>query len=158
MGKKLTLLRHGDSETGTGYQGDYKRKLTECGRVQLSRLNRLLKEKGTQFDLLLKSPALRTMQTAQLIAEQLKVKEERVEENIYESSVEVLLDILYRLPNDIKNVLVVGHNPAISSLLIYLTNDYHVSLMPGMMAVLTFDNLDWALLSKGSGCLSEVLQ
>lgn len=158
MCKRLALLRHGESENGTGYQGDFKRKLTENGRVKLSRLNRVLKEKGTRFDLLLKSPALRTMQTAQLIAEHLKVKEERIEENIYESSVEVLLELLYKLPDDVKDVLVVGHNPAISSLLIYLTNDYNVSLMPGMMAVLTFENVQWALLSKGSGCLSEVLQ
>lgn len=158
MVKRLTLLRHGDTETGIGYNGDFKRKLSDCGIVKLCRLNRVLKDKGIQFDLLLKSPALRTMQTAQLISNQLTVKEERIEETIYESSVDVLLEILYHLPNHFKDVLLIGHNPGISSLLSYLTDDFNISLLPGMMAVLTFENPEWDMLSKGSGCLSEVLQ
>lgn len=158
MGKKLTLLRHGETESGSGYQGDFGRTLTDLGRMKLSRLGQVLKEKEIRFDLLLKSPSLRTIQTAQLIADHVSVKEERVEEKIYESSVDVLLEILCSLPDHADNVLLVGHNPAISSLLYYLTNDYQVSLLPGMMAVLTFENSEWATLSKGSGCLSEVLQ
>ncbi|MEX2591167.1 MAG: histidine phosphatase family protein [Anditalea sp.] len=151
-------MRHGETNPGIGYNDDFNRKLSDKGINKLKRLNEVLQKKGAQFDLLIKSPALRTKQTAELISDNLKVKEQKIEEDIYESSLENLLEVINHLPDHFGNVLMVGHNPGINSLLAYLTNDFHISLLPGMMADVTFDLPEWKMLSKGSGCLNEVLQ
>lgn len=157
MVKKLTLIRHGEAETGIGSQGDFKRAITGNGIFKLQRLNHVLKQKQTSFDLLLKSPALRAMQTAQLISNNLIIDEEIIEDAIYDSSVDTLLELIQLVPNRFENVLLVGHNPGISALLVYLVDDFNLSLLPGMMAVLTFDLPDWRMLSRGTGNLVEVL-
>ena len=158
MNKKLSLLRHGEAEIGIGSNGDFQRNLSETGISKLIGLNSILKERGTHFDLLIKSPALRAIQTAQLVLDYLDVKEERIEEGLYEGSVGNLLEILYQIPDHFDHVLIVGHNPGLSSLLVYLTNDFNLSLLPGMMAVISFDLPEWGMLSKGSGSLVEVFQ
>ena len=158
MVKKLTLMRHGEAETGIGRQGDFERPITGNGIIKLQRLNHVLKQKEISFDLLLKSPALRAMQTAQLISKNIIVDEEIVEAAIYENSVDILLEIIQLLPHRFENILLVGHNPGISALLVYLVGDFNLSLIPGMMAVITFDFPDWKMLSRGTGSLVEVLQ
>lgn len=158
MAKKLLLMRHGETEIGIGYGGDMNRKLSGTGIDKLKRLNRVLQERNTQFDLILKGPAQRTMQTADFIASSLPVKEERMEASIYESTLQNLLELVNQLPDTCGNVLIIGHNPGISSLLAYLTDDFQLPLLPGMMAVITFDLPEWKMLSKGTGNLDEVLQ
>ena len=151
-------MRYAEAETGMGYERDFDRKLTAQGISKLHRLNKVLTEKNIQYDLLIKSPAQRTMQTAQVISAGLPVAEELVKTTVYESSLEKLLEIILALPDPLEHVLLVGHNPSISALLMYLADDFNVSLTTGMMAVLTFDLPAWNMITKGSGSLSEVLQ
>ena len=151
-------MRHAEAETGMGYERDFDRKLTAQGISKLHRLNKVLTEKNIQYDLLIKSPAQRTMQTAQVISAGLPVAEELVKTTVYESSLEKLLEIILALPDPLEHVLLVGHNPSISALLMYLADDFNVSLTTGMMAVITFDLPAWNMITKGSGSLSEVLQ
>lgn len=158
MEKKLSLLRHGEAELGNGYDGDFIRKLSENGTTKLIGLSKALQRKGMDFDVLIKSPAFRTMQTAHIITEYIDVKEERIDDRIYESSMDTLLEILTRLPAHFERVLIVGHNPGLSSLLVYLTNEFNLYLSPGMMAEVTFDLPEWTMITKGSGSLVEVIQ
>jgi phosphohistidine phosphatase len=158
MTKKLILMRHGEAEIGAGYQKDFDRKLGATGIYRLQRLNKVLVERDFSFDLIIKSPSRRTMETAKIIAENLIVMEAHVMDSIYESSVDNLLDIIQGLPDQYEQVIVIGHNPSLTALLAYLTGDFHLSLSPGMMAVLSFDLPEWKMLSKGTGYLNEVLQ
>lgn len=158
MIKKLILMRHGEAETGTGYQKDFDRKLSPAGIYKLQRLNNVLQQRNFKLSLLIKSPSRRTMDTARIITEKLQVAEQQVQNTIYDSSVDNLLDILQRLPDESGEVMIIGHNPSLTALLAYLTNDFNLSLAPGMMAVLSFDLPEWKMLSKGTGYLNEVLQ
>lgn len=139
MTKKLILMRHGEAEIGEGYKKDFDRKLSPIGVYKLQRVNKVLEERDFQVDLMIKSPSRRTMETAEVVAENLKVKEHQIRESIYESSVDNLLDILQGLSDHYEQVIVIGHNPSLTALLAYLTNDFNLSLSPGMMAVLSFD-------------------
>ncbi len=158
MNRKLTLMRHAEAETGIGYQDDINRSLTAVGVGKLHRLNKALRESAVGFDLVIKSPATRAMETAGLITAGLFVGEELQQPDIYESSTEKLLEIISSLPDRFERVLLVGHNPSLSSLLTYLTDGFTTSLSPGMMAVISLDLPNWNMISKGSGSLSEVLQ
>ena len=151
-------MRHGEAEIGAGYQRDFDRKLSQTGLYKLQRLNKVLGERKFQLDLMIKSPSHRTMETARIITESLEVKEQQIHESIYESSVDNLLDLIHSLPEQYAEVMIIGHNPSLTSLLAYLTDDFNLSLSPGMMAVLSFDLPEWKMLSKGTGYLNEVLQ
>jgi phosphohistidine phosphatase len=151
-------MRHGEAEIGAGYQRDFDRKLSPTGIYKLQRLNKVLDERKFQLDMMIKSPSHRTMETARIITQSLDVKEEQIHESIYESSVDNLLDLIQRLPDRYAEVMIIGHNPSLTSLLAYLTGDFNVSLSPGMMAVVSFDLTEWKMLSKGTGYLNEVLQ
>ncbi|HLT05954.1 MAG TPA: histidine phosphatase family protein [Cyclobacteriaceae bacterium] len=158
MTKKLILMRHGEAEIGAGYQQDFERQLTTSGILKLERLNMVLVERLFQIDLLLISPSQRTLETAKIITKDLNIGAQQTEASIYESSVDNLLDLINKLPEQYQEVMVVGHNPSLTSLLAYLTGDFNLSLLPGMMAILSFDLPEWELLSKGTGQLNEVLQ
>ncbi len=151
-------MRHGEAAIGTGYQKDFDRTLTATGRYKLQRLNKVLEERKFELDLLIKSPSSRTMETASIITQSIEVREQQVQESIYESSVDSLLDMIQSLPGRYGQVMIVGHNPSLTSLLSYLTADLNLSLSPGMMAVLSFDLPEWEMISKGTGYLNEVLQ
>lgn len=158
MTRKLTLMRHGEAGTGFGYQDDIGRSLTAHGISKLKRLNIALRESATGYDLLVKSPATRARETANLISAGLSIGEEIQEPGLYESDMDRLLEIISNLPDRYERVLLVGHNPTLSSLLMYLTDGADVSLSPGMMAVISFDLPGWKMVSKGSGSLRELLQ
>lgn len=151
-------MRHGEAEIGTGYQKDFDRKLSPNGIYKLQRLIKVLKERDFQLDLMIKSPSRRTMDTAKILLENLKVAQQQVRDSIYESTVDNLLENVQDLPDHYERVIIIGHNPSLTALLAYLTNDLNVSLSPGMMAVLSFDLPEWKMLSKGTGYLNEVLQ
>ena len=151
-------MRHGEAEIGAGYQKDFDRKLSPNGIHKLQRLIKVLKERNFQLDLMIKSPSRRTMETAKILAENLKIAQQQVSDSIYESTVDNLLDNVQDLPDHYDRVIIIGHNPSLTALLAYLTNDLNVSLAPGMMAVLSFDLPEWKMLSKGTGYLNEVLQ
>lgn len=158
MGNQITLLRHGEAEQGFGINGDIKRKLTARGVFKLERLARVLKEREVSFDLLLKSPAQRTLQTAEIIGESIKIGLEDVKDDFYMADSEALFTVINQLSDQYHRVILVGHNPGISTLLAYLTNDFHLSLLPGMMAVVDLEADSWQAVSRGSGTLVEVLQ
>ena len=150
-------MRHGEAENGLALD-DFNRKLSATGKERLKTLNAVLGKNHQKFDLVMKSPAARAVETARLITAGLKIGREVSEEMIYEGTVDTLVEILKSLSDDFGNVLLIGHNPGVSTLLAYLTNEINISLLPGMMAVVNLDIPDWGMISSGTGSLKEVLQ
>lgn len=71
----ITLLRHGESEGNLSgvLQGQSDFPLTAAGVEQAQKLAFCWKSEGTKFDLIISSPLLRASQTAEIIANCLKV-------------------------------------------------------------------------------------
>lgn len=158
MGKQIALLRHGEAEPGMGVDSDLKRKLSDSGIYKLERLAQVLKDRNVFFDLLLKSPAQRTLQTADIVGKAIKVGAEEVHNRFYLAECETLFKIINQLPENCQKVILVGHNPGISALLAYLTGEFQLSLSAGMMAVMDLESARWNEVSRNSGTLVEVLQ
>src|SRR5690554_7503188 len=79
MVRKLTLMRHGEAETGMGYRKDFDRNLTMEGVNKLQRLNKVLQQRRTRFDFLITSPAVRAVQTSHWITYTLAVDDKSVD-------------------------------------------------------------------------------
>lgn len=73
---KIYLVRHGETtgDIEDKYGGDYEDNLTERGQQQSRQLVEKLKNKG--IEIIYHSPRIRATQTAQIVAEKLRVKTE----------------------------------------------------------------------------------
>lgn len=154
--KQLILLRHGEAGFSDGV--DFQRQLTFRGKENLEKLGNTLSSRGLEVDFLFCSAATRTRETAEIIKKYVPVKEEVFENLIYGASLENLLEILEKTPEDAEKCLLIGHNPTISLLLAHLTDGNYLGLQPGMMAVLELEVGEWYMIGYQTATLKEVLQ
>jgi phosphohistidine phosphatase len=157
--KILYVLRHGEARPGIGVRGDFLRELTTDGRKQITRLAQYLKSKDFKVDLILVSPAKRTQQSLDILTSTLAIKNiQETHDEIFDAEPQKLLDIINNIKQPINNLLLVGHNPGISSLVSFVSGQNYISMKPGMMAVLEILVDDWKLLGGNTGTLKEILQ
>jgi phosphohistidine phosphatase len=119
----LYLMRHGiaAAKDDASVKHDGERPLTDKGSKRMRRAAKGVSRLGIPFDGVLTSPLLRARQTAEIVAATLGI-EDRVEEIsglAPESTVEHLLFGLTRY-QDREHLLVVGHEPLLSSFAVYL--------------------------------------
>jgi phosphohistidine phosphatase len=79
-----------------------------------------IRDQGIRPALVLCSPAKRARQTLELVAPALGAPEVQIEERIYGSSADDLLELLQSLPNTLASVMVIGHNPGLQELAVVL--------------------------------------
>lgn len=116
----IFILRHGIAvERGTkGFEKDSDRPLTAKGKRQLRRSAVAMKKMKLGIDLILSSPYERAKRTAEIVAEELKLKKRLKFSDFlkYEGDPGQLIAQLSRLKPAPKNLLVVGHEPYLSHL------------------------------------------
>ncbi|MFN3998157.1 SixA phosphatase family protein [Algoriphagus sp.] len=154
--KHLILLRHGEAGFSDGV--DFKRKLTPKGKEHLDRLGKNLFGANVKVDFLYCSSATRTRETAEIIKKYIEVGEEEYSKEIYEGSLESVLNLLENTPKDAESCVLIGHNPTISVLASHLTHSNYIGLQPGSMAVLDLEISDWKMIGMGTGTLKEVIR
>lgn len=169
MARELLLLRHGKSDWGEaeasgGALADFDRPLKKRGLQDAKRLGRWLRKTAEWIpDHVVSSPARRARDTALELCAAAKIPRERIrwDDAIYENSVKDLLGALARCPEDAERVLLIGHNPALESLVLYLAADAvpmpeDGKLMPtAALARLELPD-DWARLARGSARLLSI--
>ncbi len=104
-------------------KNDSERQLTPKGKRQIRQTASAMKKMGLRFDLILSSPYLRAKQTAEIVAESLKLKRQLTFSNALapDGSPEKLLGQLNESKSVPENVLLVGHEPYLSCLISLLT-------------------------------------
>lgn len=110
MSTTLLLVRHGEAAPATDGLADARRPLVPRGRRAVRELARGLERIGLRFDLLLHSPLLRAVQSAELLARQLD-GETRVEPRLAASPGTDLLGTLRA-----ERIALVGHQPYLGEL------------------------------------------
>jgi phosphohistidine phosphatase len=110
------LLRHAEAEDG-GRKSDFERVLTKFGRAQAKLVGEYLKDNNIIPDLILCSDAVRTKQTLELANEVCHLHLQiRYLSELYNAHTDVLEKQLFMVDEDIKSVMLIGHNPAITML------------------------------------------
>ena len=117
----LYLLRHGMAVdiAELDFAGDAARPLTPKGRRQLRKVAAALRAMKVKFDTLLSSPLVRTQQTTEVIAAELKFKfvPGLSDELRPGGSAEKLIKQINARKPAPENLLLVGHEPDLSELL-----------------------------------------
>ncbi len=154
--KKIYLVRHAKAEdrANTAMLPDKNRNLISKGIMDAAKMGMFLNEKGEKIDLIISSDANRAYQTAKALAEQLKYEVDDIvnDEELYGGGPRAYLSCVNKVPANVSNVLIVGHNPDISYFGEYLTrDDVGAQLSTSSCMVLGFDNLEWSELGSNTG-------
>jgi len=114
--RTLLLLRHAQAEPENGL-GDRARPLASQGRRQAADLAPLLAEEVGALDVALVSDALRTTETYKILSGGWPgTPAADVRPELYDAGPRDVLGVLAGLPDLARRVLVVGHEPTMSSL------------------------------------------
>jgi phosphohistidine phosphatase len=153
--KNLTLIRHAEAQPQQFFASDSDRRLTQKGLHQIEVIANYLKEKKCFPDYLLCSPAKRTVQTAQLICETLKINPKLINLNtiLYSGDTEDIIRLVSSL-NLFKHIFIIGHNPTLSCLVQKLYPMAKSIILPTAGTIsLHFDIVNWNNLLTKQGRL-----
>jgi phosphohistidine phosphatase len=159
MEKSVIVIRHALSLDEQPGMKDVERTLSVAGIQDASKIGKYLKSKNIIPEQIYSSHAMRAMGTAQIIAEQTELKNDRilVNEELYQASVRILLKIINQMDENIHNFILIGHNPSVSYLCEYLSGKVIRSMRPAGICILHFNNIAWKDIDKGCGELTEQL-
>jgi phosphohistidine phosphatase len=163
MTHELLLLRHAKSDWSVEMD-DFSRPLKKRGRRAAKQIGRWLYNQNLIPDVILCSPAMRTLSTAQRVCRQLDIDESAIifDPRIYEADALTLLEIL-KTSDHKQRVLLVGHNPGLEDLLLKLILDpvplsANGKCMPtAALAHLSFEE-NWAELTDGCAKLVTLIR
>ena len=160
----LHLLRHAKAVPQEEAGADRDRPLEKRGRRAAQAVAHWVAEHRLAPALVLCSPALRTRQTLDIVASSLKRAPQILfEEGLYLASARQLLARLRELPDEIEEVMVVGHNPGFYELAVLLSE---VSTGPLIARLAGFPTgalasfgveVPWAALDRRRARLIEVV-
>ena len=145
---RLHLLRHAHAGDAFNWSGDEAlRPLTQKGREQSERLGRFLEQHGVRPDVIVSSPKIRALQTAEIVAGTLGMmvrRDDRLAERFGQSELWSLLDEL-----GAREPMLVGHDPDLSMLLEYLVDAEGIAMRKATLATIDMGTK----LSDGDGSL-----
>lgn len=153
--KTLYLIRHAKAGWDNATLSDFERPLTEVGQNHAHTMAKKLLGQGVKPDLIITSPALRALSTAQIMAEVLGYPQDKIitQEAIFTGGVEELVEIIKGIQPANKNVLLFGHNPNLTWLLHYLCEGAKMNIPTCGIVALAFEMQNWEQLSDVDGRL-----
>ena len=120
--RTLFLMRHAKSSWRDPGIDDHERPLLGKGKRAVHQMAAMLQAAGIAFDLVLCSTATRAVETANLLTEALAYKGPlELTRRLYLAEPSTYLEVLGELEDSVNRVLVIGHNPGISELVLRLT-------------------------------------
>ena len=153
--KTVYLVRHANAILRDDGANDFKRSLTKPGRKDARVISEQLRRKHICPDLLISSPADRTLETAHIFAEQLDYPVHRIllKEGIYDKGEEFLMQILKSLDDSYSTVMLFGHEPALSQLTHILMKNFETAIQTAGVLGFSLDISKWPDMAEGSGHL-----
>jgi phosphohistidine phosphatase len=150
--KTLYLLRHAKSSWNYPELDDFERPLNKRGRGDLPVMAKVIKHHGIKPDLIISSPALRASFTALNIIQMAGIPENLLSYDnlIYEASTSMLLNIIKGTSAKVNTLMIVGHNPGLTTLANYLSDKYVDNIPTCGLFALKIDIKQWQELYEKS--------
>jgi phosphohistidine phosphatase len=143
--KTLLLVRHAKSSRDDPALPDRERPLNDRGMRDAAKMGKRLAKQDARPDVILSSPAVRALATAEIIAGKLdyKPKDIVVDARLYAAAPDDLLEVIHELGDEPKRVMVFGHNPEMTELAHRLSSK--ITDMPTCaVAAFSFDAKSWS--------------
>ena len=148
--KTLYLVRHAKSSRDDPRLPDRDRPLNERGMHDAPMMGERLAQRGVRPDVVLSSPALRALTTAELVAKPLGIGPQviTIDNRLYEASPPVLLAVIRALDDTHTSAMIFGHNPEFSELALRLSGGEIANMPTCGVAELHFDTPHWSHLGE----------
>lgn len=155
MSKLLYLVRHAKSSWSDRSLSDRDRPLNKRGRRSAPDMGRRLAAQDHLPELIISSPARRAFSTARKIARELGYDRSEImkDESLYFSGTGAMLDLLESLDDSYQRVMIVGHNPAMTSLMNILSGSSIDNMPTCAVAVIEYPMASWSELRSAEGQL-----
>ena len=164
----LLLMRHGKAENSSG-QPDHERALAERGQSQARLVGEYLAAQNVEVSRVLVSDSTRTAQTWEGVRSQMTDFDGEVtsHEEIYSGGPSELLSLVRGVAPEHAVVLVIGHEPTISSLSALLVDDdsdagataqARIGMPTGSMSVLSGSLENWEALGEDALTLHTIVR
>ncbi|HET98701.1 MAG TPA: histidine phosphatase family protein [Desulfurivibrio alkaliphilus] len=151
--KTLCLLRHAKSSWKEQGLNDFDRPLNKRGKRDAPEMAGRLRERAFFPQLILASPARRARKTAKVFAAALGYPEGKIVwvEEIYHADLAGLVSLLRGIEDGVARVLLVGHNPALTTLAEWLSGERIGNIPTCGLLALNFSLLSWGKVEQQGG-------
>lgn len=154
--KILYIVRHASSQVSELGVADKDRPLIATGEQEILQIGKRLNQQHVIIDKIIASTALRAKQTAQQFSDVLHDANNNIEynEKIYHADVEAIFNIVGQVSNQYHHLMIVGHNPTMSSFAETLMDNAIGQLATASICAVQLNIDDWQALYPGCGeCL-----
>lgn len=151
--RNLYLVRHSKSSWKNLSLNDFDRPLNKRGKKDALLMGDYLTMKKVDIGLIISSPAKRTLETLNLLAEKISFNERvQFEQLLYEANLKKIFSVIRNIDEQIQNVMLIGHNPALTILANYLLKE-NIDNIPTSGIVAIKFALTWKDISENCGTL-----
>ncbi len=121
MARELLIFRHGKAEADSRIN-DRRRPLADKGKRGAQRMGTWLWQKNIRPDYIVSSPAERALVSAEKLCKAMGQDPSPIvtDKRLYKASIKSHLEVLAECPKKKQRVMLVGHNPELTELLLYL--------------------------------------
>jgi len=154
--KTLYLVRHAKSSWKDSSLSDLQRPLNKRGLKSAPEMGQRLKIADITIDLIVSSPANRAFSTAQFLAQAIEYETSHIvqDDRLYFEGISSMLKIIQKTRPNIQSLMLVGHNPDMTSLLNRLCGYQTVNMPTCAIATIQFDQ-NWSDVVDHRGTLID---
>jgi phosphohistidine phosphatase len=163
--KSLTLLRHAKSGWDDPIKRDFDRPLNPRGRRAARTVGREMRSLGLAFDRVVASPARRVVETIEEVAHNFGALAPAYDERIYLATLATLVELVRETPEEVERLLLVGHNPGLEELALFLAgsdgslrSEVEIKYPTGTLAEIELPAAHWSDIGEGEGKIARFVR
>lgn len=134
--KSLILMRHSESPYGNI---DHDRGLSQYGEELAEQKALILAADYPVIDLALVSSAKRTRLSLAILSKHIVFANSEITKNLYLTNVDEYLSEIYATDNTVEKLLIVGHNPTITTLAMQIIPQFNMEFSPSSVLIINFE-------------------
>jgi len=150
--KTLYLARHAKSSWNDPTLSDHQRPLNKRGLKNAPEMASRLNDRNSTIDQIICSTANRARTTAQFLAQGIDYNPNDIKQDdqLYFGGIHSMIDIINSTQPSIGSLMLVGHNPDMTSLFNYLCGNQTYNMPTCAIGIIRFDG-NWDDVCKNSG-------
>jgi phosphohistidine phosphatase len=143
--KTIYLVRHSKSSWETNTLNDFDRPLNQRGHSDAPMMAEIINKLIKVPDIIYSSPAMRAITTASYFAKAfgINIDEIQKDKKIYESGSKHIINLIKNLDDKYSSVMILGHNPDMTSLVTYYCGDYFENMPTSSIVCIDIDCDNW---------------
>lgn len=155
--KILILVRHAKSSWKDTSLNDIQRPLNKRGNKDAPKMGEHLAKSGIKPQVIFSSPGLRALTTARLISVKIDTEPSDIiiDDDLYTFSASELIDVIKSIKDKYNNIMIVGHNPAITDAVNLISGSQIVNVPTCGVAVLKLKVDSWKKINKKKAVLES---